>query len=266
MNRNVLWAPVWALLLWSCTAQVQHGLDERQANELQSVLVERGIQAQKVLEPGKKPTWAIEVDEERATDAVRILAELGLPRPRTEGFGDVFGKGSLVPTPTEERALYLEALSGEVARTLESVDGVVGARVHLVIPPPPRAGVAPEKAKAAAYLRLRPGHSERLGALRRDLQALIAGSVEGLSADDVTVMMTEVSSSVPQVTAPPKNRLRFLVVGLGAAVCGLAIAMVFLTLKLRSAPATAQVPAPPPAVAPPAKPVIQTNPPKKAVA
>ena len=50
-------------------------------------------------------------------------------RPRQDGFGEIFGKGSLVPTPTEERALYVEALSGELARTLESVEGVTSARV-----------------------------------------------------------------------------------------------------------------------------------------
>ena len=71
-----------------------------------------------------------------ASRAQRLLSERELPRPRPPGFGEVFGKGSLVPTPTEEHALYLHALAGELARSLEAIDGVVGARVHLGLPRP----------------------------------------------------------------------------------------------------------------------------------
>ncbi len=106
-----LFDAVCRLLLLVCTAacreRIQHGLDERQANELQTVLVERGLDARKVPEAGKKPTWAIEVSEEQASDAVRILAELGLPRPAAETGCDVFGggahplsrRGAAVPRP-----------------------------------------------------------------------------------------------------------------------------------------------------------------------
>src|SRR4051794_33427790 len=120
-----------ALVLVACSSRIQHGLDERQANEIQTVLIERGLNAKKASEAGKKPTFAIEVDDEQAADAVRILAELGLPRQKTGSFEDVFNKGSLVPSATEERAMYLDALSGEIARTLEGVEGVTAARVHL---------------------------------------------------------------------------------------------------------------------------------------
>jgi len=34
----------------ACSARVQHGLDERQANEIQSVLLERGFRARKAVE------------------------------------------------------------------------------------------------------------------------------------------------------------------------------------------------------------------------
>src|SRR5690349_5621029 len=109
MKRG-LWL-VAALWLAGCSTQIQHGLDEKQANEMQTALAGRGIQAQKVAEQGKKPTWAIEVDDDRAAEAVRVLTELGLPRARPQGFEEVFGKSSLVPTATEERVKYEEALS-----------------------------------------------------------------------------------------------------------------------------------------------------------
>ena len=62
----------------SCASRIQHGLDERDANELVSVLTSRGLDARKVSEKGKKVTWAIEVDDDRATEAMGLLAELKL--------------------------------------------------------------------------------------------------------------------------------------------------------------------------------------------
>jgi type III secretion protein J len=221
----------------ACSEPIQHGLDERQANEIQSVLVERGLQAEKVVEPGKKPTWSIAVPQEQATDAVRILSELGLPRPRAEGLSEVFGKGSLVPSPTEERALYLEAISGELSRTLESVEGVVSARVHLVLPPPPRPGAAPVPAKASAFLKVRPGMVDRVNQLKEDLRALVAGGVENLSADQVTLVVSEVTTAVPVRPVPASSSslppLRVAVAGLGGTVTLLSLALVWLALRLR---------------------------------
>ena len=123
-----------------CSVQVQHGLDERQANEIQTVLVERGFRARKAVEEGRPPTWAVEVESADAADAVRVLAELGLPRARPAGVRELLKPG-LVPDPVEQHALLVEAQSGELARTLEAVDGVVSARVHLVRPQPTRTGV-----------------------------------------------------------------------------------------------------------------------------
>jgi type III secretion protein J len=257
------WFPLLAAALAGCSAQIQHGLDERQANELQTVLVERGFDAKKVPEPGKKPTWAVEVPEDKATDAVRVLSELGLPRPRTEGFGDVFGKGSLVPTPTEERALYLQALSGELARTLESAEGVVSARVHLVLPPPARPGTSPALAKASAFVRVRPGAADRVSAARDELKAVLAGAVEGLSPEAVTLVVSEVETSVKAPSGPPAavTRLRVLVIVLGITVSALAMVMTYLAVRLRHARAT---PTAEPVAQGPVKPVAGSPAPRKA--
>lgn len=208
------------LLGGGCTARVQHGLDERQANEIQTVLLERGFRARKVVEEGRPPSWAMEVDPPDAADAVRVMAELGLPRARPAGVRELLKPG-LVPDPVEQHALLLEAQSGELARTLEAVDGVVSARVHLVRPQPTRTGAPAVPTKAAVYLRARPSALARLEAMRDELRALVAGAVEGLEPGAVTLVVSEVVSGVPpRPVGPRKSSWAPALLGIGVLALG----------------------------------------------
>ncbi|KFE63447.1 flagellar M-ring protein FliF [Hyalangium minutum] len=243
----------------ACRERIQHGLDERQANELQTVLAERGLDARKVPEAGKKPTWAIEVEEAQASDAVRILAELGLPRPAEEMGCDVFGGGGLIRSPVEEQLCRGRVLERGVEKTLQGVDGVLLARVHLMVPPPPRPGQASAPAKASAMLRTAPGQAARIRQAQEQLRALIAGGVEGLSPDSVALMVDEASTRV-EVTVPgssPLMRLRVLLVVMGVVLTALAVALVFLALRLRNDQSEAMTPPVAPPV--PARPVVAAN-------
>src|SRR5574337_1419390 len=110
MRREAL---VLLLLSVGCgREEILHGLEEGQANQILVALDEGGVRAGKRRDDGTEGAWRIEVDPGDAARAQRLLADRELPRPRPPGFGEVFGKGSVVPTPSEERALYLHALSG----------------------------------------------------------------------------------------------------------------------------------------------------------
>ncbi|RJS25752.1 flagellar M-ring protein FliF [Corallococcus sp. H22C18031201] len=220
----------------ACREQIQHGLDERQANLLQTVLIERGLDARKVAEGGKKPSWSVEVEDEHASDAVRILAELGLPRPPEESGCDVFGGSGLVRTPTEEQVCRTRVMERELEKTLQTVDGVLLARVHLVLPAPPRSGQPVSASKAAAMLRAEPGRAAHLRQSTESLKTLLAGGVEGLSPDGVSLLVDEVTTRVMPVAHPrasPVARLRILLAILGVVLTVLAVALVLVTLKLR---------------------------------
>jgi len=217
----------------ACSARVQHGLDERQANEIQTVLMERGFQARKVVEEGRPPTWAVEVEPADSADAVRVLAELGLPRARPAGVRELLKPG-LVPDPVEQHALLLEAQSGELARTLEAVDGVLSARVHLVRPAPTRSGVPGAPTKAAVYLRARPAAATHLRAMQEELRALVAGSVEGLEPGAVTLVVSEVVSAVPQrAPVPVRSGWAPALLGAGVLALGAAAVTAFLWIRRR---------------------------------
>ncbi|XXF76502.1 flagellar M-ring protein FliF [Myxococcaceae bacterium GXIMD 01537] len=239
-----------------CRERIQHGLDERQANELQTVLAGRGLDARKVQEAGKKPTWAIEVADEHATRAVRILAELGLPRPEAETGCDVFGGGGLVRTPVEEQVCRVRVLERGLEKTLEGMEGVLLARVHLVMPPPPRPGLVAVPSKASAMLRVEPGWAAKLRQSQESIRGLLAGGVEGLAPEAVSLVVDEVLVRVesPMEDGAPLTRLRVLLVVLGLAVTGLAVGLVLVTLRLRYYRARAEAP---PVVPPvPARPVV----------
>src|SRR4029079_3536639 len=111
--------------------------DERAANESIGALEHAGIGTEKVAEEGggggTAATFTVRVARPEAARALELLRSLGLPRDRRHGFAEVYGQPSLIPTASEERARYLEALGGEIERTLETADGVVSARVHLVL-------------------------------------------------------------------------------------------------------------------------------------
>jgi type III secretion protein J len=189
-----------AILLAGCSADpLLHGLDERQANEVLVALDEGGIAAAKAREDGAEAGFAIEVARGDAARARRLLAERDLPRAAPPGFDGVFAKGSIVPTPTEEHALYLHALAGELSRSLEALDGVVGARVHLGLPQadPFRPGERPPP-RAAVLVRCRAAACPAVRALEGGIRELVAGAADGLSPASVAVVIAEASEHRPQ--------------------------------------------------------------------
>ena len=106
------------LLFAACRGQIQHGLDERDANEIVTELVSRGFDAKKVPEKGKKPTWAIDVPDDKATDALRVLTGLKLPRKARKTTQALVDAASLIETPQAEKLRALEAQEGDIEEAL----------------------------------------------------------------------------------------------------------------------------------------------------
>lgn len=224
-----------ALLMSACATRIQHGLEERDANELLSALVQRGFRAHKVPEKGKKPTWAIEVDDSEERHAMRVLTDLRLPRLARPTTRSIIQNVALIESPGVERLRHLEAQEGDIEESLESMDGVAGAWVELAVPSAPRPGQAAIPSKASVLLRARPDAVERLTLRRDDLRALVAGSVEGLQPNEVVLVVEPVATvGAPAMSgrALPAERLRPLVVGLGAALTVVAVLLVGLSLRL----------------------------------
>lgn len=262
MKRTLLGCVL--LMLSACATQVQHGLEERDANEIVSALVARGFDAKKVPEKGKKPTWAIEVDEDDATEAMRVLTELKLPRPARLKTQTLAANAGLIDTPAAERLRQLEAQEGDIEEALETMDGVTSAAVELVVPAPARPGQPALPSKASVLLRVHPDALERLQVQRGELRALVAAAVDGLKPEDVVLVVDPVAIA----PLPPKPagapQMRPLIITLGAALSILALLLVVLTWRLQKARATrkaAPAPTAPAAPAPsaPQRPVVSAS-------
>jgi len=207
-----------ALLLAACSpsAGLLTGLDERAANEVLVALGEAGIPAEKLRGEGQEAGFSITVAAAEAARAHRVLAERELPRARPPGFEEVFAKGSMVPTPLEEQARYGHALAGELARSIESLDGVLEARVHLALarPDPLRPGEAPPP-RAAVLVKCRPSGCDAVRALEDGLRALVAGAADGLEPSAVAVVIAPGAAPTPPA-GPPAHRANALLLGLAA--------------------------------------------------
>lgn len=128
----------------------------------------------------------IDVPEKDVYRTRLTLAQEGLPRSGVVGL-EIMDKVNLGATDFDKRVQYLRAIQGELTRTIMQIDGVKAARVHLNIPEPSLFVRDRQPASAAILLELRPG--TRLdGAQVRGIAHLVAGSVEGLKPEQVTVL------------------------------------------------------------------------------
>jgi flagellar M-ring protein FliF len=141
---------------------------------------------------------AISVPQERVPELRVQMAADGALSGGHVGF-DIFDKNSFGATDFAQRVNYQRALEGELARTLEGMDELETARVHIT---PARESIfteKAEKAKASVVLRVRRNREvsrERTIAITH----LVASAIEGLEPSDVSVM-----DSQGRVLSAPKR-------------------------------------------------------------
>src|SRR5690606_28309646 len=172
--------------LAACTGKVDllTGITEPEGNEALSALLDVGINADKQV---TKDGTIVRVPATEVGRALDTLSALGLPRERFDGMGEIFRKEGPVSSPLEERSRYIYALSQELANTLTQVDGVLTARVHVVLPERGRVGEAPLPSAPAVLLRHR--RDITLDALQPHIRRLVTRSIPALNEEQATVVL-----------------------------------------------------------------------------
>jgi type III secretion protein J len=190
-----------------CSIELQHELSEADANEIYVLLSKNGINAKKEKEEGgNEVRFMITVPKADAAQAAELLKRNSLPRPVEKGLAH-FAKGSMVPTATEERAMLLKALGGEVSNALNQIDGVLEARAIVMIPEnndltQPENKPMPSASVFIKYKLMdgKPPISEAM------VKSFAASAVPELKPDNVTVLMTQ--AMLPTAETDAESRLQ----------------------------------------------------------
>ncbi|SDO66336.1 type III secretion protein J [Pseudomonas azotoformans] len=186
------------------SVELHRQLSEQEANEVVAELADKQIRAQKI--PAKDGV-VVRVRANDISRAVRTLEAAGLPKVGRSTLGDIFRKEGVISTPLEERARYIYALSQELEATLSNIDGVIVARVHVVLPERVAPGEPVQPASASVFIK----HDPRLDPdnIQPRVRRMVASSIPGMaSAIENTQKLTVVF--VPATAYQETQQLNYL--------------------------------------------------------
>ena len=154
------------------------GLQASESAQIATALDAAGIKYQ--LNNGGTEIAVLSGSESKARLA---LAAKNLPNGGHVGF-ELFDKSHLGQTDFQQKVQYQRALEGEIARTVEQIQGVRGVDVQLVIPDDALFLADATKASASVLVT---GGSSLDGSTISGIAHLVSSAVKGLGADSVTI-------------------------------------------------------------------------------
>lgn len=183
------------LVLAACGNRVDlmASVPEAEANEVLTTLLAAGINVEKV--PGKDGMASLRVGSGQVAHALSVMRERGLPRDPFSGIGKIFKKEGMISSPIEERARYLYALSQELENTLAKIDGVIAARVHVVLPERGIAGEPGTPSTASVFVKYMEGYN--LDAVQPQIRRLVTNAIPNLAADRVSIVLVAAQPRAP---------------------------------------------------------------------
>lgn len=145
----------------------------------------------------------IRVPRDQADDVRLTVASSGLPQSGVVGY-EVFDKTNFSTTDFNNKVNLQRALEGELDRTLGRLEGVQSASVHLVIPDQALFQQQQQPTTASVALQLKPGTTLTADQTKA-VTKLVSSSVQGLKAQDVTVVDQNGNVLSDQIADPNSN-------------------------------------------------------------
>jgi flagellar M-ring protein FliF len=127
------------------------------------------------------------------------MAKEGLLNAGNKGY-QIFDNQKIGVPPLVQQLNLNRAMQDELAKTIQMIDGVQMARVHIVRPEATLFGAGEQKATAAIVLQLKPGWTLSQMSIVA-ITNIVANATDGLKSEDVTVangrgdMLTSASSN-----------------------------------------------------------------------
>ncbi|WP_417425918.1 flagellar basal-body MS-ring/collar protein FliF [Hoeflea sp.] len=156
------------------------GLSGEDVNQISLVLAESNIDFATGADGA-----SITVPAGMTNRARMLLAERGLPSSNTAGYELFDQVGSLGLTSFMQEVTRVRALEGEIARTIQSINGISAARVHIVMADRGNFRRGDQQPSASVMVRT---SNNLAGRTADSIRHLVASSVPGLKVDEVTVL------------------------------------------------------------------------------
>jgi type III secretion protein J len=202
LHRLILYCLILIVaLLAGCKTDIYTKRTEGEANEMVSVLMAQGIAVDKKSTDAGK-TWNIAVDEGDVVAALAVLRAEGLPQEKHVNLGELFKKEGIISSPTEERVRFMHGVTQELSSTLTKIDGVIVARVHVVLPNNDPLAQNAKPSSASVFVKYRPEHD--VPSLTAAIKNLVARSVEGLAYENVSVTLVPGTPAAARTGAVPR--------------------------------------------------------------
>lgn len=207
------------LCLAGCKVELYSNLPEQEANEMLATLMMHDIEGHKT--NGKKGAINLFVEESDIAKAVEVLKQNGYPSQSFQEMGEIFKKEGLISSPLEERARYIYAISQDISLTLSKLDGVLSARVHVVLPEADKLGKVTQPSSAAVFIKHR--KDVDIESSIPKIKMLVNNSIEGLDYDKISVALFPSSqlANTADFVSPKSSqglsfssKMLFLVIGL----------------------------------------------------
>lgn len=165
-------------------APLYQNLTLSNAGTIESTLVGAGFDVQ-----SSPDGTSVSVPREGLARARMVLAESGVPVDGDMGWELFDQQNGLAMNTFMQKVNRLRALEGELARSVQTLEGVQSARVHLVIPEREPFSREVPTPRASVIVRAAPGRTvSRKQAI--SIRNLIASSVAELDLNRVTVLST----------------------------------------------------------------------------
>jgi flagellar M-ring protein FliF len=158
---------------------LEAGIDPAQTGKITSTLAAQGISYQL-----QNNGTAVAVNSTQTAKARVALATAGLLTTQQPGFS-LLNSQQLGQSNFQQQVTYERALEGQLASTIQTIDGVTSATVNLVIPSSQDQLFSDQAQPATASVLL--GGTQLPSTSVRGVAQLVASSVPGLSINKVTV-------------------------------------------------------------------------------
>jgi type III secretory pathway lipoprotein EscJ len=198
---------VCTLLMGGCSrSPVADDVGQKEANEIVSILRERGIDSTVEKLKGGRGRYSVQVASKDFGESVSILASLGLPEERKASFTDLVAQSGILPSSREVEALRLDrASAAELEELLKGLPGVASASV-VVRSHGLASGVMPS---VSAVVQIHQGKTLS----SEEVRTLLARTVPGLKSEEIVLSIGEQGNSRGKVSGSerPSSEMQQLV-------------------------------------------------------